>query len=223
LASITIVLVSVSAAAYVAQLSFLGPNRLARLIRMVDVDEEQSIPTWFSSVGLTLASLLIMLIVHSLRKRRETKFLLRWIILAAGFIILSMDEAVGIHERIGTPTKKLIGSGSGFLEHQWIIPAGILVLAAAAYFLRFLFALEPRRRRQFIMAGAIYVFGALVMESIGGKAASVHGGSHETVAYALCTHIEEACEMIGVVLFNAALIDHLAELNPNGLKLAFTA
>ena len=43
-----------------------------------------------------------------------------------------------------------------------------------------------------------------------------------TPAYAVCFHIEELLEMLGIALFNSALIEHLAGLlGPEGLKIRF--
>lgn len=202
------------------------PGRFATLLRMLDVDQEQSIPTWFSVLNLILTSLLIAAVIHSLRAMNEKHHLIRWMILAAGFLWLSADEAVSIHERLGGVLARKLGSGKmgggyGFLRFEWVVPAILILAALGVYFLKFLLDQPPRRRWQFIAAGCIYVLGAVVMEMIGGKVSDIK--SEHSLTYLMCTHIEEGCEMIGVVWFMRALIEYLAELNPDGLKLSFAA
>jgi hypothetical protein len=99
----------------------------------------------------------------------------------------------------------------GFLRFAWVLPALVLLPALAAVFAGFLRRLEPRRRGQFLLAGALYVAGAVGMEVVGGKVYFANG-DEASALYAVCFHLEETLELLGVSLFIAALVEHLAVL-----------
>jgi hypothetical protein len=74
-------------------------------------------------------------------------------------------------------------------------------------YLSFLARLPARTRRLLLTAGAVYVGGALGVESISGWQAAAHG--EHNLGYHLIVTLEELCEMMGVVLFIYALLDYL--------------
>jgi len=62
----------------------------------------------------------------------------------------------------------------------------------------------------FIMAGVIFLTGALGVEMLGAREADVYG--YDTVIYGFLYSLEEMLEMLGVVLFIYALLSYLAQL-----------
>ncbi|HYX90280.1 MAG TPA: hypothetical protein VE782_01860, partial [Myxococcaceae bacterium] len=68
------------------------------------------------------------------------------------------------------------------------------------------------RRWQFILAGALYVGGALVMELPLGWWYERAGDAN--LVYAAIDHLEETLEMIGASLFLSALVEELGEAAP---------
>lgn len=196
--------------------------RLGGLVRMLDADAERSVPAWYSSLALALSAALLAAIYATLRKRGESADLLAWGSLAALFAFLSLDEAVGVHETVGKHLRHAFDL-KGALYFGWVVPALVAVPLIAAAYLRFLARLPARRRNQFIAAGIVFVGGALGLELIGGGLYPVVEGAPLTPAYVLCSHLEELLEMLGIIFFNAALVEHLAELlGPGGLRLRFT-
>src|SRR4051812_17733232 len=73
-------------------------GRFHRPVRFFDVDAEQSIPTWFSSLNLAIAAGLLFWVIQALRARGETKFRWHWLVLAVGFVAMSIDEEISFHE-----------------------------------------------------------------------------------------------------------------------------
>lgn len=196
----------------------LGPP--VGLARLVDVGSEGNFPTWYSSLGLLVAALLLGLVSWAHHHLNRRDFIAHWIFLSAIFILLSAEEIVGIHEVVNTLLRRL-GFFSGFFRRAWVIPAGVGLLVFGLSYLRFLAALPLRRRNQFVAAGAVYVLGAVGMEMIGGKIIDLY--SRGSTAYVLCYHLEEFLELCGIALFTAALIEHLAELlGPEGMRLSFS-
>lgn len=74
-------------------------------------------------------------------------------------------------------------------------------------FRKFIFSLPFRTKALFILAGAIYVGGAIGMESIGGYIADTPG--LHPAAYAVAATIEELLEMLGVIIFIYALLSYI--------------
>lgn len=220
--ALLILIFSLAALSFAGQMSSLFLHqRLGGLVRIFDVDAEASLPNWYSSLALAVAAALLGAIAASPRARGDARDRTAWTALAVIFAALSLDEIAGIHEGVGKQVKQVLHLG-GWFHYAWVLPALVLLPLVGATFLPFLSRLAPRRRRQFIVAGSVFVGGCVGMEIIGGRLASAEGGTL-TFAYAVCFHLEESLEMLGIVLFNAALIEHLAEqLGSDGLTLRFT-
>lgn len=194
-----------------------GSHGLARLI---DVDAESNIPTWYASLGLAASSILLATSAWIEGRSQRRGFLAHWLFLSVTFAMLSIDEFVGLHEMMGTVLHRHVHL-TGFLRFVWVIPACLGLGLFGLGYIRFLAALPPRLRTQFVAAGAVYVIGAVGMEMIGGKLFDLYPNG--SVAYLLSSHLEEFLEFCGIALFNAALIEHLAEqLGPEGLRLRFS-
>lgn len=199
--------------------SLLHPE-IRGLTRIVNLNAERSYPNWYSSLGLAVASVFLGVVSWGLLRSKRRDFIAHWLFLSATFALLSADEIIGLHESLNAVMRGL-GRFTGYLHFSWVIPVGFGVFLFGLTYLRFLAALPARRRNQFVAAGAIYVLGALGMEMIGGKARELY--TRDSTAYVLCYHLEEFFELCGIALFNAALIDHLADLfGPTGLRIRFS-
>lgn len=152
-----------------------------------NVDVEESFPTWFSSAALLLCAVLLGIVAHH---RRTERFARHWWGLALGFVALSADEIVGVHEALNTA-----------LSFPWTIPAAIATALAGLAYLPFLRHLDRSTRRRFILAGIIYVGGAVGIEQVQEWFVS----DADSFAYALWTAAEEGAEMAGTVLLLGTL------------------
>lgn len=199
-----------TAASFLTQMAWhAGLYSRRGIFRTFDVDAESSIPTWYSSLALAFAAALLILIVRELMAREETRDIPRWSTLAAGFAFMSIDEIAGFHEQ-AAKLLHMIGRFEGWLRYPWVILAIGAMIVLFPYFFDYLKRMEPRMRRQFIVAGLIFVGGAVGVQMIGARVR--HEWGKDCVAYLACVHVEEFLEMAGIVLFNAALIEHLARL-----------
>ncbi len=184
-------------------------HRLHRLafrpwIAFFSLSFEHNAPTWYAST-LLFACALAVGSVASRVDRLGLPFRRRWRALSIIFGYLSLDEATEIHEYFGG-TLRL----GGALHFAWIIPASLLLVAFGVAYLRFVLALPRDARRRFVVAGVIYVGGALVMELPLGWWTSRHGA--ENLGYALIDWVEEMLELAGASLFLLAVLRHRATL-----------
>lgn len=190
-----------------------------KLLALFSVDEEESLPTWWST--LTLAGL--GLLTYGIARHRKNDGKLQriaWRLLALGFVFLSMDEACKLHERIGG----LVSLG-GTLEHaRWILlwlPLG--AVAAGVIFWK-LWRSSPRVVVGLIIGSVVFLGGAVGVEAFNGinraraeseTARLVQAGETPTgqldhtgkqnMTYVVGTAIEECLEMLGVVVWYGVL------------------
>ena len=97
-------------------------------------------------------------------------------------------------------------STRGIFLFAWTIPAAVGVVLFALVYLKFLFRLPVATRWLFVLAGVVYVGGALGMEMIEGQFVFLFGQA--SMAHALMVAFEEFLEMSGVVLFIYALLSY---------------
>ena len=138
--------------------------------------------------------------------------------LAATFLFLSIDEMLGFHERLIEPTRSVLNA-SGLLFYAWVVPYAVGVVVFLAVYLRFLFRLPRRTAVLFVIAGAIFVGGAIGMEMLGGLCFEVSGSKN--LLYVGLQTIEEILEMAGIVVFMYAIADWMVT-RFGGVEIALT-
>jgi hypothetical protein len=176
------------------------------LIDTFDLNVENNIPTFFSTFILVAASALLAVIAGISTADRYSG---HWKWLAIIFLFLGVDEDASLHELLIVPVRDHL-SVAGPLYFAWVIPYGLAVLVIGLLYLRFVWSLPVRTRWLFIVAGSIYIGGAIGFESAGGWYFSLHG-EVEDLPYSLLVAAEEFLEMSGIILFIYALLDYLRE------------
>ncbi|MGB1285290.1 MAG: hypothetical protein ACPG7F_02055 [Aggregatilineales bacterium] len=174
------------------------------LLDLFSVNLEESIPTWYSTLLLFVAAV-VLAVIAWLRMLEKAPFRWHWTGLALIFLYLSMDEGAAIHE-IATDPLQAIFDTSGYLSFAWLLLAVPLVLLFGLIYLRFWWQLPAQTRTRFLIAALLYVGGAVVIEAI---SANQWGQSGVTLPYLAIATLEEGCEMFGVVVFIYALLDEL--------------
>jgi hypothetical protein len=177
---------------------------MARVMRRFDLGHEPSLPAWFSSIVLLLNSAMLILIGWA-GKLGKRKFAAHWIGLGIIFLGLSIDEAVMFHEMLDKIIRMAVPSDGG-LQLPWVIVGFTFVLCVFLACLRFLFYLPRRFAFLFILSGAVFVGGAVGMETVSGYFIGLHGVS--SVHHTFAQTIEESMEMAGAILFFHSLGDY---------------
>ena len=131
-----------------------------------------------------------------------------WTMLGALFGLLSLDEAIGLHETLMAPMSRLVDA-EGIFHFAWVIPGVIVVTVLGLAWLPFLWNLQTTTRNRFIIAACLFVGGALRMEMVGGLVIEQFG--EYSIPYMVTTTIEETCEMLGMVVFISSIVAHLTE------------
>ncbi len=186
---------SISALGLIAELAG-ARGRGEGLVPMFSLSYEQNLPTWYAS-GLLLLCARALTEVASLEAATRRGFGA----LACGFAYLSIDEAVEIHEHAGS-----LYAGSGLLYFGWVVPAAAVLVLVLAISLPFLRRLPRPTRRAFVLAGIVYVGGAVGMELPLGVYTERYGS--ETFGYGLIDWVEESLELVGAAMFLVAIRRH---------------
>lgn len=187
----------------------LPPN----IVRLLDLDEENNPPTWLSSTMLLTGSVLAAFIASAKRTRRDA-YTPHWFGLCLIFLYLSLDETASLHEIPSNRVKNLVGASGAFYA-AWVIPAMVAVGIFALVYLRFLFSLPRRIQALLVLAGALYVFGAVGFEMLGWhyRAPMFDPQDHlasRDLTYMMINHLEELLEMLGAAMFIFALLSYMA-------------
>ena len=198
---------------------------------LVDVGEEDNVPTWYSAVQLQLSSILLATIAIVKRRRRDG-YALHWAILSAIFLYLSLDEVASQHEELSSGVisslgRDLLGLHSGFFHQFWVVPGIVFVVVFLLAYLRFLAHLPGETRRLFVLAGALFVLGALGAEMLQARVISSYEmagwanvGGLPKIAVGILGSLEELLEMLGIVVFIYALLSYMSSHLP-GVTLQF--
>jgi hypothetical protein len=198
-----------------------GEEELLQPLRLFDVGEERSIPTWFESVQFLLCSILLAVIAVAKRQHND-QYSLHWSVLSIILLLLSLDEVASIHEAIGQELERLLHNTTGFnpsgaISFFWVVPGAAFVFIVLLAYLRFLAHLPQTTRRLFLFAGALFVLGALGIEMLSAQVVSLSGGEDNwesasaipKILVGLQTSIEEMFEMLGLAAFVYALLAYI--------------
>lgn len=199
--------------------AFTGHNSNT-LRRLFDLDQEANIPTAFSAfLLLTSAALLSVIALH--KRHNADSFRYQWLVLACGFCAMAVDELSSIHEMLIWPVRHVLARDHvGPFYFAWVVPAIIGIGLLSVYLFSFLRHLPPLTRVRFLIAGTVYLTGAVGLEMVGGIRAEQFGPGD--FLYILGTQLEETLEMLGLVLFIRALLLYLHDFLPQ-VRLRCTA
>ena len=185
----------------------IASGRLPRLYSRFYFDQEANIPTYFSPI-LLLMSAVLLAMISGFKKSVGDRWAMHWRVLAILFVLMSLDEAVSLHEMLNKPLQDLV-SISGYLTFGWVFIGLIVVAVLGMSYWRFLWSLERPLRIGIMAAGGMYVGGTIVMEMIGARLSSDPGFGTASLSYMMAVTVEESLEMTGIILFIAVLAGHL--------------
>jgi len=179
----------------------------SKVVSAFNFGSEHNFPAYYSAMGLLLCAVLLIVVAVAFKKKRQ-KYAAHWFVLSVIFVYLSLDEMLEIHEQLVEPVRALLHTG-GVLRFAWVIPYGILLIIFILTYVGFLMNLPKKIRVLFIVSGAIYVMGAMGIESLGAPWYTAHGW--DNFGYAMFQTVEESLEMIGVILFAYSIATYIKD------------
>lgn len=187
---------------------YIAPTRNFGLYDYFHLGKEANLPSYVSALLILGAGILCGLI--ALHQRQTGSLLARhWSILTSGLLFMSLDEATQIHDGVLGPLfNSYFGGGTGVWYFGWYIPFIPLIVSIVIYFIPFLKRMQRRFIVLFVLAGCVYVGGAVGVEMIQSHISYYKIGGGAMAASLL---VEEMCEMLGIVVLIYTLLSYMAE------------
>ena len=179
------------------------------IFRKLNFNEERNLPAVFSTLLHLSASYLLAVIALSRLTIKKVKWF--WGTLSLIFLFLGLDEMFTFHERFSNDIYDLEGDAVFF--YDWVLVYIVILIVLMITFFKPLFSLPKKTLIRFILAGIVFVFGAVVLETIAANIVFKENLTNEETSIdplimGLAT-IEELLEMLGVTLFIYALLDFM--------------
>ncbi|MGH6996917.1 MAG: hypothetical protein ACREEO_01935 [Phenylobacterium sp.] len=192
-----------------------GRSEASRLLfELFDLNGENNVPTWFTSMVWAMAAGLAM--VASRREfSPDTITRLSWSLLGGVFLLLSLDEVGSLHERLlglaGDTIKRSLGLADSFY-YSWAPMGMLMVILIAGLFVPFLLRIPRGAAARLILAGGVFLSGSLAIETIGSsyEAGWIASSDVFRISWHRLIFVEEVLEMIGAILAVHALLWSLA-------------
>jgi len=187
--------------------------------RLLYVDAEANGWAWLSA---GLLGLLALVLATSAVARRGAR--LRWLptaVLAGSALLLSVDEGAMLHETFNEIGVRLTDALGGY--NAWLVPGVLVVLVAGVLLLRVARGIHPWLRRRLLLAGALFLAGALGMEVAGAAFALSSDAPNpwETGTYHALVAVEEGLEAAGALVALRAVLATLdVRVGTSGLSIA---
>ncbi|MCC9134969.1 multidrug transporter [Pontibacter silvestris] len=181
----------------------------ARLLdKFFNFNGENNLPSFFSSLLLFFASILLYSIYAPTKLKFNRKGKKEWLVLGLIFSFLALDESVQIHEASSNLVRPLLKNDlDGLLHWAWVVPYFLFFLAVAAYLFKFVITLPAFTRNLFILSAFLFVGGAIGLELFEGYFFKLYGLNHIYNQLLYC--LEELMEMVGVTVFIYALLHYI--------------
>jgi len=190
-------------------ISELLGNPSWQIERLIKLDYEVNLPTWFSSMVLAIAAYFAYKCSLAVKTIKAGKRM--WQLLSLGLLGMSCDETAQIHEKLGNIINKYFFHQKRF-SSAWVVFLGPFILTAM-----FIFAFKmkrylkgSRRAVKYLLLGFfLYIAGAFLLDM------TINFLSSENVKrfYLIESISEETCEMFGTILFIKGLIIHYKLFN----------
>ncbi|GAA2720456.1 hypothetical protein [Cellulomonas aerilata] len=166
-------------------------------IQFLALNKEMGLPAWTSSVLLVLVAQALWLLADVDRTTHRRRWARQERLLAGLFVYLSVDEATALHEQTIYPLRTALDLG-GALFFSWVVLFVPLAAVVAALCLRWVRGLPRVAGRLVVLAGVLYLGGAVGMEMVGSWMFTQ--GLEGTMRYAGVVALEEGLEMLGALL-----------------------
>jgi hypothetical protein len=174
------------------------------------LEEENNIPTWYSSTMLAVIGG-VVLFIGLLKFQERDPHYRQWIALAFIPLLVSLDDAAQLHEATDEPLADL-NDWSGLLFYAWVLVVIPIVALVTIPFIPFLLRL-PKRTLVILLAGAGVVFTAgVLLEMPEGLVVDKYGEGG--IADFVVLTAQEVLEMAGAIIVLYAMMDYLAGYRP---------
>ena len=161
-----------------------------------DLNIEKGYGTYFSTVQLFFLGVCVLIVSHELSKdANPVPKVWEWNVFGAIFLLISLDECLGIHDKIGVEVAGTLARWPIFSSvFVWLWIYAPLIIAVIVFFIRFFMRMTGKYKeaRGFFYTGLFSWITALGLEAIARKS---------TLPRHLLIATEEGLEMVGATFF----------------------
>jgi len=174
-----------------------------------DLNIEKGYATYFSTIQMYILGLAVLIIAHERRDdHNPIPKIYEWYLVASLFMYLSLDECIGIHDKVNVEAINFLPRWEGFDSvFLWLWVYAPMILAAVIFLIRFFIRASKNnlKVRLAFLAGLSCWVSALVLEGI---ARSSSFPRHLLIA------MEEGGEMLGTTLLLLGFSIYLKKFLP---------
>lgn len=180
-------------------------GQVFELSNRLDVDDEVSLPTWFSQFLLFAIGCSALLVAYMEKQKLHKR---AWFVIGLFGVLLSIDEVASIHELV-LQTAHLLYYGevvpTAAVSAWWLLLPFIVI--AGVLMLRWLYKVLPRWTwLLFFAGGTMSLIGAAGFEVIGNDFSKLSYIYQGTLAA-----IEEGFEMVGSIIVLYAVLKYIED------------
>lgn len=181
----------------------------------VDIGAEGNVAVWYAATLWLLLGLIAVLAAVLAPRLRPS-----WWLFAVVSVFAAADEAAALHERLIFVGDRLRPHLPFDLFYSWVVPGAVIALVVMVSLARLVLALRTRITVTLVAAGALFLTGALVIETITGFVHLETGAF--TPLYVILTYVEETFELVGVSLALVGLVSmFVVRREPGARTVAF--
>ncbi|MGG6238276.1 hypothetical protein ACQ4N7_06510 [Nodosilinea sp. AN01ver1] len=182
---------------------------LMGVFRFFNMRDEGNLPSYISALNLLFAgSLCGLIFYHEAKLKKRTPW--HWLGLCMLLLGMSLDEAARIHDGIVGPlSAHFLGRGEGIFYYTWYLIYIPIVASIGIIYIPFLKRLPLLFSSRFILAGAVFLSGAVGMEMVEAFLFST-GRNITNRSVGLSVFFEETLEMLAVVILIHTLLLYIS-------------
>lgn len=180
------------------------PSLYPSVLELFNLEADKNIPIFFYVLLLLIGTLLLSTIaLIQIQQNSPQKF--GWILLTSIVFAMSIDKAIRLHGYLIQFIQTILGRNDpGMIIYPLVIVLLTIGIAIILQLIKFLRELPANTRKSFIIAGCVFLSGALVLEAIGSSFYDLSG--HANLVYDILSILEESLEMAGIIAFIRGLI-----------------
>jgi hypothetical protein len=176
---------------------------------LFDLDGEANIPTWYSSIQLSLAALCAFgcgALERALGSARSWQ----WGLVGAVLLYASVDEVAQLHEEVGYHLRDALDVDGPLGYFTWLVPYTVAGVVLTVVLIRFWWRLPAATRRGTALAALLLV--------VGGGGTEVAEGLYDhwrgpDIGLGTISAFQEACEMFAVAVLVRVELRYLSEVS----------
>ncbi len=191
-------------------------GQIYELANRFDVDDEVSVPTWYSQILLLFIGLAAFAAAYLSEKKAVARL---WAVFGTIGVVYSIDEGSGLHEFVLQTLHVTFfeDASSTKSDNAWLIILPFVLLIAGWLVWSMIRYLPKRTMLLFVLAGFVFLTGAVgidLLTSVTERESFLHQG--------ILAGLEEALEIFGSIIALYAIVDYIEKIHATQVKAIVT-